>query len=236
MDFNGKNVLVVGASSGIGAAVAEQLLIAGAQVFSFSRNEPSQPAIQWESWDAVGEQPVPVAALPEEVHGLVYCPGSILLKPFNRFTDADFERDFQINVLGAVRVIREVLPKLKKAAGASIVLYSTVASRVGMPYHASIAAAKGAVEGLAKSLAAEYAGAQIRVNCLAPSLTNTPLAAGLLGTPEKVEAGNKRHPLGRVGQPEDLAALTTFLLSDQAGWITGQVIAVDGGMSGVKLV
>jgi NAD(P)-dependent dehydrogenase (short-subunit alcohol dehydrogenase family) len=133
-------------------------------------------------------------------------------------------------------VIREVLPKLKKAAGASIVLYSTVASRVGMPYHASIAAAKGAVEGLAKSLAAEYAGAQIRVNCLAPSLTNTPLAAGLLGTPEKVEAGNKRHPLGRVGQPEDLAALTTFLLSDQAGWITGQVIAVDGGMSGVKLV
>ena len=184
------------------------------------------------TWDATAGD-FPVDQLPETLEGLVYCPGSIRLQPFSRLRDEDFRADFELNLLGAVRVLRAALPCLKAAGRASVVLFSTVAVGTGMPMHASIAAAKGAVEGLTRSLAAELAPG-IRVNAIAPSLTDTPLAAGLLRSERQRAAAAERHPLGRIGQPSDLAAAALFLLSEEAGWVTGQVLHVDGGMGGLR--
>lgn len=231
-----KNYLVVGGSMGIGLSVVEQLLQQGANVWVAARHlSPPLAAL------GVAFQPIDVTQnftlqLPTQLHGVVYCPGSINLKPFNRLSETDFNNDWQVNVMGAVRVLQQCFSPLRQAKGSSVVLYSTVAVRLGMGFHASVAVAKAAVEGLAKSLAAEWVGQHIRVNVVAPSLTNTPLAAQLLSTPEKREAANKRHPLGRVGEPADVAQPTLFLLSDAAAWITGQVLSVDGGMSGLKLL
>lgn len=229
-----KNYLVVGASSGIGEAIAKQLLVEGHVVFSASRNQPSLEGVSHVHWDASQPDASTFAGLPDVLHGLVYCPGTINLKPINRLSLDDFKNDFQINVVGAVAVVQAVLPKLKKAEGASIVLFSTVASKIGMGFHASVAASKGAVEGLTKSLAAELASNQVRVNCVAPSLTDTPLAKNLLSTDEKRDASNKRHPLGRVGNAGDIASIASFLLSEASSWTTGQIIGVDGGMGSIK--
>ena len=205
-------------------------------VFSASRNQPDIAGISHIAWDATNPDASVFATLPDELHGVVYCPGTINLKPFHRLSQDDFKNDFQINVLGAISVIQAVLPKLKKANSASIVMYSTVAAKIGMGFHASVAASKGAIEGLTISLAAELAGAKIRVNCIAPSLTDTPLATNLLSSDEKKEASNKRHPIGRYGTSTDIANMTTFLLSDDSGWITGQVFGIDGGMGAIKMM
>ncbi|RZJ42499.1 MAG: SDR family oxidoreductase [Chryseobacterium sp.] len=172
---------------------------------------------------------------PDVIDGLVYAPGSINLKPFNRLTVEDFKNDFEINVLGAVKTIQKLLPNLKKSESASVVLFSSIAAKLGMPFHASISASKSAVEGLTKSLAAELSSQKIRVNAIAPSLTDTKLASQLLSTPEKVEASGKRHPLQRIGTADEMAKMTEFLLSSNSGWITGQIIGIDGGMSNTKL-
>ena len=169
----------------------------------------------------------------EPLDGLVYFSGTINLKPFNRISEDDFLNDYRINALGAVNVIQKYLSNLKNAPSASIVLMSTVAASQGMPYHASISMAKAAIEGLTIALAAELAP-NIRVNAVAPSLTQTPLAEKLLNAPEKMEASNKRHPLKRIGQPEDIAYAVHFLLTDNSAWMTGQVLNVDGGMSKVR--
>jgi len=226
-----KNYLIIGASRGIGAAL-QQSLAPAAELWNASR-EPVQEGVAGAiEWDATADE-FPADALPAALDGLVYCPGSIRLQPFSRLTDQAFTDDFELNVLGAVRAIRAALPALKAAPHASIVLYSTVAVTTGMPMHASIAAAKGAVEGLTRSLAAEFAPG-IRVNAIAPSLTDTPLASGLLKTERQREAAAGRHPLERVGRAEDLAAATRFLLSDESAWMTGQVIAVDGGLGALR--
>ena len=172
--------------------------------------------------------------LPQQLHGLVYSVGSINLKPFTRLTAEDFLNDFQLNALGAMRMIQQAIKPIKNTAGSSIVLISSVAARTGMPYHVSIAAAKGAVEGMALSLAAELAAQQIRVNVVAPSLTDTPLAQNLLSTPEKREASAKRHPLGKIGRPENISQLIAFLLSEDSNWMTGQIIGIDGGLGNLK--
>jgi NAD(P)-dependent dehydrogenase (short-subunit alcohol dehydrogenase family) len=237
-NFMGKTIAVVGGSSGIGLALIKQLSTQGATIINVSRHRSPPLAsldIQHISADITGDISA-LATLPDVLHGLVYCPGTINLKPFARLTEQDFMHDWQVNVLGAVRVLQQTIKSLKKAQGASVVLYSTVAARVGMNFHASVATSKSAVEGLALSLAAEYATSKIRFNVVAPSLTDTPLASNLLSSPEKREASDKRHPLGRVGTAEEVAALTAFLLSDQSGWISGQVFGVDGGMSSLKVV
>lgn len=238
MNFDQKNILLVGASSGIGLATAQLLAGLGAHLYTASRHlSPELEALHTTHLPYDATQAVGAAfdALPDVLHGVVYCPGSIKLRPFERVPVEDFATDFELNVLGAVRVLQATIKRLKKAeGGASVVLFSTVAADTGMSFHTSIATAKAAVEGLTRALAAEYAASGVRVNCVAPSLTNTPLAAALLNSPEKAEAGAKRHPLQRIGQPQDLAYTTSFLLSDHSSFVTGQVLAVDGGMGRLK--
>jgi 3-oxoacyl-[acyl-carrier protein] reductase len=237
-NFENKNILIVGASSGIGLELATQLNAAGANLFTASRTYPDELKKLNSTHITLDVTASPLAealqALPEVLHGLVYCPGTINLKPFNRLTRQDFQHDFEVNVLGAVEVLQASLKQLKKAEGASVVLFSTVAATTGMGFHASVAASKAGIEGLSRSLAAEWAPNHIRVNTIAPSLTDTPLAAQLLSTAEKKEAAGKRHPLGRTGTPADLASAATYLLSGASGWLTGQVLHLDGGMSTLK--
>jgi NAD(P)-dependent dehydrogenase (short-subunit alcohol dehydrogenase family) len=168
--------------------------------------------------------------LPDIIHGFVYCPGSINLRPFRGLKIETFEADMQINFISMVKVIQSILPNLNAAEQSSIVLFSSVAASMGMPFHTSVAAAKGAIEGFAKALAAEYAP-KIRVNVIAPSLTDTPLAEKFLSNDEKKEKSALRHPLKRVGSTEDMAQMASFLLSDKSSWISGQIFHVDGGMS-----
>jgi NAD(P)-dependent dehydrogenase (short-subunit alcohol dehydrogenase family) len=236
MNFEKKNILVVGGSSGIGLSLVKLLHAQNANVYVVSRSPSTgwPDDIQYLQADVTENGDAIEMFLPQQLHGLVYSVGSINLKPFNRLTETDFLNDYQLNVLGAVKIIQYSLKQLKNAGGASVVLISSVAAKIGMPYHASIAAAKGAVEGLALSLAAELAAQQIRVNVVAPSLTDTPLAQNLLSSPEKREASAKRHPLGKYGQPEDVSQAIAFLLSDESSWITGQVIGVDGGFNNLK--
>ncbi|MCU0645313.1 MAG: SDR family oxidoreductase [bacterium] len=232
-----KNFVIIGGSSGIGLAITHQLAEQSHDVFIGSRtaeNIPVMNNVHHFQFDALSDD-VPLDKLPESLHGLVYCPGTINLRPFRQLKDDDFLMDFRINLLDAVKVIQQVFNQLKKAPETgSIVLFSTVAVQTGMAFHASIASAKGAVEGLTRSLAAELAP-KIRVNCIAPSLTNTPMAERLLATAEKQKATAERHPLKRFGQPADIANLACFLLNDESSWITGQVLHVDGGMSSVKM-
>ncbi|MEJ7558839.1 MAG: SDR family oxidoreductase [Pedobacter sp.] len=236
MSFDGKNILVVGGSSGIGLSLVKLLHQQNANIYVVSRS-PSEdwPAnVQFLKLDVTGNLDAVATFLPQQLHGLVYSVGSINLKPFTRLTAEDFLKDFHLNVLGAVGMIQQCMKSVKNAGGSSIVLISSVAARIGMPYHASVAAAKGAVEGLALSLAAELASQQIRVNVVAPSLTDTPLAQNMLSTPEKREAMGKRHPLGMIGQPQDISRAIAYLLSDDSNWVTGQVIGLDGGLGKLK--
>ncbi|MFD2573125.1 SDR family NAD(P)-dependent oxidoreductase [Spirosoma soli] len=233
--MQGKNILIVGASSGIGHALAEQLQAQGATLFTAGRNQPDGIPSTHMTWDVSQTSATDALnQLPDTLHGIVYCPGTINLKPFQRLTIDDYRTDLEINVLGAVATIHAAYAAIKKSKGGSIVLFSTVAAKVGMGLHSSVSVAKSAVEGLAKSLAAEFAPYNIRVNAVAPSLTDTPLAQFLLADEAKREAGNKRHPLNRYGTPQDIASMAAYLLSDQASWITGQVIGVDGGMGTLK--
>ena len=228
-----KNYLIIGASSGIGKALAENLS-AENKVFGTYNNIVKEDGnnISYHKVNVLDEN-IDLSFLPETLHGIVYCPGSINLKPFARIKPEDFLNDYALQVVGAVKIIQAVLPKLKAAENASVILFSTVAVQVGFNFHSLISSSKGAVEGLVRALAAELAP-NIRVNCIAPSITDTPLAAGLLNTPEKKEANALRHPLKKIGTPENIADLAAFLLSDKASWITGQIIHADGGMSAIK--
>lgn len=225
------NYLIIGGSSGIGKSLAE-ILSENANVFAtFCKTELSHSSINYFYHEA--SEKLNLEKLPEVIDGLAYCIGSIQLKPFHRFTEEDYIKDYQLQVLGAVKVIQDILPRLKQSSCASIVLFSTVAVQTGFTFHSLVSASKGAIEGLTKALAAELSP-KIRVNCIAPSITQTPLAAALLNTEEKIAANSQRHPLGRIGQPQDVSELAAFLLSDKSSWMTGQIIHMDGGISTLK--
>jgi 3-oxoacyl-[acyl-carrier protein] reductase len=225
-----KTILVVGASKGIGREISKQLLGKGARVIGISRTAAEDVSQHYTADVLTDALPV----IEEQIDGIVYCPGSITLKPFRSLKADDIRRDMEISVMGAVRVLQHYLPRLQGSESASVVLFSTVAVQTGMPYHASVAAAKGAVEGLARSLAAEWAPV-IRVNCIAPTLTDTPMAARLLDTEAKRLSAAERHPLKRIGDSSHIAAMACYLLSDAADLMTGQVIKMDGGISSVKI-
>lgn len=229
-----KNYLIVGGGSGIGKVISDKLSEAGNQVWALSRSiEESDLSnnVKAFKYDVLADDDLP--ELPEELHGLIYCPGSINLKPFERISLDGFREELEINYIGAVKVIQKAMPRLKKTKGASVLLFSTVAVQNGLPFHSSIAGAKGAIEGLTRSLAAEYAP-KVRVNAVAPSLTDTPMANALLSSDKKREANAERHPLKKVGSPEDIAEMGLFLLSEKANWVTGQIFKVDGGMSALR--
>ena len=230
------NYVIIGASSGIGKALAKQLADSGHHVFAtFNKNEirPEHSLIQYNQLDVLAEN-FSLDFLPEALSGVIYCPGSINLRPFERIKPADFTNDFNLQVVGAIRTIQAVVSKLKNSENSSIILFSSVAVQTGLPFHTQVSASKGAIEGLTKALAAEYAP-NIRVNCIAPSLTNTPLAASLLNSEQKKEANAQRHPLKRIGTTDDLVHMVEFLLSNKASWITGQILHVDGGISTLKV-
>ncbi len=229
-----RNVLVVGGSSGIGLAVVKELVAAGDNVWVWSRTTGALEGIAGithHTVDVLANEELPTDELPDQLSGLVYCPGSINLKPFRGFKSEDFRQEFEINVVGAVRCLQATERKLKRGNG-SVVLFSTVAVQRGLTFHSAISAAKGALEGLTRALAAEWAP-KVRVNAIAPSLTDTPMAKGLLSSEDKRKASAERHPLKRLGQPEEIAAMATFLLGPSAAFMTGQVIGMDGGMSRV---
>lgn len=228
-----KNILIIGGSYGIGLAIAKELY-SNENVIIACRSSNSiftELGIKHIVFDALNDN-FPVNELPEKIDGLVYCPGSITLKPFRGIKPEAFENDFQINFLGAVKVIQAVLPHLLASPQASIVLFSSVAAQLGMPFHTSISASKGAIEGFSKAFAAEYAP-KIRINVIAPSITETPLAEKLLNNEVKKEKSAERHPLKRFGQPQDISNMASYLLSDKSSWITGQIFKIDGGMSSI---
>jgi len=226
----------VGGSSGIGLELVKVLNDDHHEIYVGSRTADTLteiPGVHHLPMD-VTDETLDLETLPKTLQGLVYCPGTIVLKPFQRLTIDDFKEDFNINLLGAVKVIQGCIKQLKKSpSGASIVLFSTVAVNTGMPFHASVASAKAAVEGLTRSLAAEFAP-RIRVNAIAPSLTDTPLAQNLLSSEEKRKASADRHPLKRIGTPQEIARSAAHLLSDASAWISGQVLPIDGGMSSLR--
>ncbi|MFC0604246.1 SDR family NAD(P)-dependent oxidoreductase [Winogradskyella pulchriflava] len=226
-----KTIIVIGGSKGIGNAVVIALL-SSHKVINISRTEPevTHENLTHYQCDVLNDE------LPdlEATDGLVYCPGSINLKPINRLSIDDFKSDFEINVLGAVKAVQKYLAILKNGDKPSILLFSTVASKLGMPFHASVAASKSAVEGLTKSLGAELAPT-IRVNAIAPTVTNTDLASKLLRNDRMIENMNERHPLKKYLEPQEVADMATFLLSDKAASLSGQIFEMDCGIVSFKL-
>ena len=224
-----KTILVAGSSKGIGQQIAQQLIAKGHKVIGMSRTAADADTVHFTVDLLSGSLPV----LEEPVDGIVYCPGSINLRPFKSLKPDDYRNDFEINTIGAIKILQQYFSNLQMSATPSVVMFSTVAVQTGMPYHTSVAAAKGAIEGITRSLAAEWAP-KIRVNCIAPSLTDTPLAAKLIDTDARRQASADRHPLKKIGDSAHVAAMACFLLSEEASFITGQVIKIDGGISSIK--
>lgn len=217
---------------GVGTPLAEQLLAAGEKLWIGSRRQPAIGA-HWFQLDVLADHYLLPSDLPERIDRLIYLPGSINLKPLARIKAEELRDAFELNVVGAMRCVQALMPRLQHAENASITLVSTVAVSQGMGFHTTVVAAKGALEALTRSWAAELAP-RIRVNCVAPSLTETPLAAPLLSTDERRQLAAKRHALGRIGQPSDIALAIAWLSSPAASWVTGQVLHVDGGLSTLR--
>lgn len=226
-----RNILVVGGSKGIGKAIVAQLADKH-KVINFSRTSPEfeHPNLTNFQVDVLADD------LPEleSLDGVVYCPGTINLRPFSRLDRDAFLEDFEINVLGAVRCFHKYERVLKKGENPSVVMFSTVASHMGMPFHSSVAVSKSGVEGLVMSLAAEWAP-RIRVNAIAPTITDTTLAQGILRNDAMRDKMNERHPLKKILDPAEVADLALYLLSNKAASLSGQIFKMDCGMLSVRV-
>jgi 3-oxoacyl-[acyl-carrier protein] reductase len=228
------NIVLIGGSYGIGRAIAEAQAAKGHAVWVASRSmDDPITGVDHIHFDALSESP-DFTHFPSEIDALVYCPGSINLRPFGSLKEDAFRKDMEINFFSMVRTVQGLLSHVKNASSPSIVLFSTVAVQTGLPFHTSIAAAKGAVEGFTRALAAEMAP-KVRVNCIAPSLTDTPLASKLTANEKSKDASAQRHPLKRIGTAEDIANAADFLINDTSSWMTGQVLHVDGGMGSLQI-
>lgn len=226
-----KSVIIIGGSKGIGNAILNQLIDTH-KVINLSRTAPSQQHtnLLHKDYNVLTDE------LPEieAADALIYCPGSINLKPFSRLSIDEFKADFEINVLGAIKVIQHYLPVLRQGKNPSILLFSTVATKLGMPFHTSVAMAKSGVEGLVKSLGAELAP-NVRINGIAPSVTDTELASKLLRNEKMIETITERHPLKKLLKPEEVAELAVFLISDKALAMSGQIFQMDNGIVTFKI-
>lgn len=231
-----KHFVIIGGSHGIGYGITRRLLRDGHQVTVVSRTvgqlDLATEGLHHVVADVTDE--LPDGVMPESLDGLAYCPGSINLGPIRGISAESLTEEFRLNVIGAITCIQAALQPLKKSGSGSIVMFSTVAVGQGMPMHSTVASVKGAIEGLTRSMAAELAPT-IRVNAIAPALVDTPLAQRLLSSDEKKAAMGKRHPLGRVGDVDDIAAAAHFLLAGESTWITGQILGIDGGLSALKV-
>jgi len=227
-----KNILLIGGSHGIGLSIVSELQETH-NLFVASRTDESlsHENVTHIKFDATKDE-LDLTQLPDKLDGFVYCPGSINLKPFKMMSLETIKEDMDLNFFAMVKVVKEIISKMDDDS--SMVFFSTIAVGTGMPFHTSVAASKGAIEGFAKSMAAEYAP-RIRVNVIAPSLVDTPLSKRLLNNDKKRESMDERHPLKRVGTPKDIANSAVFLLSNKSAWITGQIIGVDGGLSTLNI-
>ena len=224
-----KNILLIGGSSGIGLSLVNQIS-QDHNVYVACRSNNSLPEnVNYINYDVLNDE-LDSSLFPETIDSFIYLPGSINLRPFKSLSIESFKEDLEINFIGLIKSLKSVLKNLTASNSASIVLFSTVAVQRGMPFLSSVSSSKGAIEGLAKSLAAELSP-KIRVNVIAPSLVNTPLANRFLNNDIKIEKSANRHPLKRIGSASDIANLIDYLISDKSSWITGQIIAVDGGLS-----
>ncbi|MAU58779.1 MAG: oxidoreductase [Flavobacteriaceae bacterium] len=229
-----KNIFIVGGSNGIGLSLIKEIYVKN-NVYSASRNNTNliDYDVNHIQYDSVNDEDLDVSLLPDKIDGFVYCPGSINLRPFNALKIESFLEDYKINFLGAVNSLQKILPFMKKSDNASIVFFSTIAVSTGMPFHSSVSSSKGAIEGLTRSLAAEFAP-KIRVNSIAPSIVKTNLSEKFLNSDLKLEKSGQRHPLGRIGKVEEISKLAAYLLGDDSSWITGQVIKIDGGIGSIR--
>ena len=225
-----KNILMIGGSYGIGLPLLKILNKEfNVHVACRTNDQLQSENVNFIKFDALNDE-FDNSLIPDEIHGFVYLPGSINLRPFKGLSVEAFKQDLEINLISLIKVLKTVMPKLVAADNSSIVLMSTVAVQRGMPFHSSVSASKGAIEGLTKSLAAEYAP-KIRVNAVAPSIVDTPLANRFLNNDLKIEKSAQKHPMKRVGNSADIAETINFLLSEKSSWMTGQIIGVDGGTS-----
>ena len=229
-----KNIFIVGGSSGIGLSLIKQISSKN-NIYSASRNDNNlnDYNVKYIKYDSVNDLEIDTSILPEKIDGFVYCPGSINLRPFNTLKIESFLEDYKINFLGAIKSLKIILPLMQKSDNSSIVFFSTVAVSTGMPFHSSISSSKGAIEGLTRSLAAEFSP-KIRVNSIAPSIVKTNLSEKFLNSDLKIEKASERHPLGRIGKDEEISKLAAYLLSDDSSWVTGQVINIDGGIGSIR--
>ena len=227
-----KNILLIGGSTGIGYELSQKLKEDN-NIFISTRNQDkfNHPNIKTNQLDL--DKEFETDWLPEHLDGFIYLPGTINLRPFKGLKPSVFIEDFNINVMGCIKILQKVLPKIQAAENPSIVMFSTVAVKIGMPFHSSVSSSKGAIEGLTRSLAAEFAP-KIRVNAIAPSILDTPLAEKFLNSETKLENSRNRHPMKEIGSAKDISEVVKFLLEDNSKWMTGQIIPFDGGMSSVK--